>query len=136
MRPSGAFGVISGSGVMSEATYGFTLVPEGTRWPSGDYISLAELAVDRQWVSDRIGAPLVAGIEDGLGPWVAIGLELGSGLAVELIEYEWAPGPRVFEVRVDRGANPALALESVLAVLGLSRDRLRWISPLVEVPST
>jgi hypothetical protein len=108
----------------------FELVPEGTSWPSGNYRSIAMLPITPERVAAVVEAPLVSGIEPGLGPWEAIGLRLKSGASVELIYYSMAPEPKGVEVRVDQNANFHASLQQVIALFGLPLESLDWVSPL------
>jgi hypothetical protein len=116
---------------MNQNERAFSVVPEGTPWPSGDYYDLAHLPIDEASLQRVIGVPLMSGVEDGLGRWVAIGLTLRSGVAVEIIRYDDSPGPPGFVARADTGADLAVALDELLSLFSLSRDQLWWISPRV-----
>jgi hypothetical protein len=105
-------------------------IPRGTRWPSGDGRDAALLDIDAAELSHRLGFALDSGEEDGLGPWHGTGLRLSSGIHVGLIEHRFAP-KRGFLLQVDLGADPSTAVDETLAALGLSRDTLLWLSPLI-----
>ena len=72
------------------------------------------------------------GCEDGLGDWVAFSGRLASGVVVELIHYPLAPPPAGFALRADLGSPWAQVLDDVLALVGMGRAELPWISPIVE----
>lgn len=108
------------------------VVPRGTRWPETDYVSAALIPIAPRRLAELVGGPLVDGIEDGLGSWEAIGLRLESGVLVELIRYQSKPEPQGFVLRIAGDANISAALTEVIAVLGMSRDSLTWVSPRVS----
>jgi hypothetical protein len=85
--------------------------PEGSRWPSGDYASLAVLPISESELASRIGLPLVRGVEEGLGPFAAIVGSLPSGAAVEFIRHALAPEPNGVELRTDKGTFCAATLD-------------------------
>jgi hypothetical protein len=107
-------------------------MPEGTRWPSGDSVDLAVLPMDENELVSRLGLPLLRGVEDGLGPWAAIGGTLPSGTAVEFIHHALAPEPRGVVLRADKVAPYAATLDEALQAVGLARHELLWISPFLN----
>lgn len=116
---------------MSQSESRFVVVPEGTRWPSGDYYDLAHLPIDEDTLTSVLGSPLVRGVEDGLGPWAAIGIRLSSGTALEFIRYQYEPTPPGFSVCADMKADLSRALDDVLEIFSLKRSSLVWVSPRV-----
>ena len=106
-------------------------VPEGTRWPSGDGVDLALLPLTEDELATLIGLPLVRGIEDGLGPWAAIGGCLPSGAAVEFIHYAKKADPAGVILRADKSACYATILDEALKLIGLSRADV-LVSPFVD----
>ena len=110
----------------------FEIVPEGARWSGRDYVSAALIPIAPEKLAELVGVPLVRGVESGLGSWEAIGLRLKSGTLVELIRYLAKPGPPGFEVRVDNNANIAVALQEVIAALGVPSQSVAWVSPRVR----
>jgi hypothetical protein len=68
-----------------------TVMPLGTRWPSGRYTSVAVLPMDACRLAEAIGCPLNTGAEEGLGTWVGAGIALPSGQLVEFVQYAHAP---------------------------------------------
>lgn len=106
----------------------FHVVPEGAPWPSGDFQNVAVLPLKHDDVSRTLGAPLVRGVEAGLGEWHVLGIRLSSGDLAELIHYTDSPGPRGFTLRVDTRTQAAVALREVLAVFNLTRSSLPWVA--------
>jgi hypothetical protein len=104
-------------------------VTEGTRWPSGDSVDLAVLPITEGELAMRIGLPLSRGVEDGWGPWSAIGGRLPSGYNVEFVCYSSKPGSVV--LRTDKNASFSLALDEALQLVGLSRSQV-LVSPLAN----
>jgi hypothetical protein len=105
-------------------------LPPGTRWPGGDGLDAALLDIDAAELSRRLGFVLDSGDEEGLGPWQGTGLRLSSGVHIGLIEHGFAP-TRGFVLQVDSGNDPSAAIDETLALLGLARDALLWLSPLM-----
>jgi hypothetical protein len=105
-------------------------VPEGTRWPSGECVDLAVLPLTEDELAERVGIPLVHGVEDGLGRWGGIGGRLPSGMDVEFVCYAHIPHQVI--MRVDKGARYAVAFAEALELVGLSRSDLKHVSPLVD----
>lgn len=105
-------------------------VTEGTRWPSGESVDLALLPLTEDQLADRVGLPLVHGVEAGLGRWGGIGGRLPSGTDVEFVCYAHIPTSVV--VRVDKKAHHATAFAEALELVGLSRSDLKHVSPLVD----
>jgi hypothetical protein len=104
-----------------------TPVPQGTRWPSGESVDLAVLPLAEGDFAARIGLPLVRGVEDGLGPWAAIGGRLPCGADVEFICY--ANRPRLVIVRGDKNGPHSDTVDEALHLVGLSRAEVS-VSPL------
>ena len=104
-------------------------VVEGTRWPSGEGVEVALLLLTEDELSARVGLPLVRGVEDGLGPWAAIGGRMPSGNAVEFIYYTLKPKPSGVLLRLDKGACRPGVLDEALQIVGLSRADLISVSP-------
>src|SRR5690348_263457 len=98
-------------------------VPEGTNWPSGSSIDLALVPLTMDDLAERLGMPLLRGIEDGLGHWAALGGRLPSGIDVEFICYAHIPHSVI--LRVDKHAPFAAALDVALALLQLSCKDLK-----------
>ncbi len=101
-------------------------------WPNGDYVELALLPLAPQEVAAAIGVEAATGAETGLGNWTAIGIQLHSGVVVELIDYADRPGPAGTIVRVDRGLDLNLVLDELLCAFELNLTMLSWVSPLVR----
>jgi hypothetical protein len=106
-------------------------VAEGTRWPSGEGVDLALLPLTEDELAARIGLPLVRGVEDGLGPWSGIGGRLPSGNAVEFIYYAMKPKPAGVILRLDKSACSSATFDEALQLVGLSREDLIYVSPVV-----
>jgi hypothetical protein len=111
-------------------------VSEGARWPSGEGIDLALLPLTEDELARRAGLPLVRGVEDGLGPWAAIGGQLPSGGVVEFIYYAKKPEPAGVILRADKGLAYSAVLDEALRIIGLSRKDLIYVSPLAAEPTT
>lgn len=111
------------------------VVPAGGRWPSGRYSEVALLDIQLDDISGMLEAKLNCGTEQGLGPWVAIGLRLSSGLLIELIDHVNRP-TRGVEMRVDSWSNLGDALDDALATFGLGQDAVLWRSPLISKGAT
>src|SRR5512133_2901585 len=94
-------------------------VAEGTRWATGESVDLAVLSMTADELADRVGLPLVRGVEDGLGVWAGIGGRLPSGQDVEFIWYAHLPQQVV--LRVDKRAPYSATLDEALQLVGLSR---------------
>lgn len=103
------------------------LLPMGARWPSGTYKNIALLDVSSNDVARCFDAQLVAGHEDGLGAWKAIGGELKSGAQIELIEYSESP-IKGFELRVDSAWNSSDVLSEALELLEAGMASVLWRS--------
>src|SRR5262245_32994088 len=110
----------------------FTVIAEGTPWPSGNYQNLALLAVSEKQVELALGTPLLRGVEEGLGPWAAIGIKLPCGAVIELINYESAPSSG-FDLRSDVSFEPNIVLEETLALLAANRSHVLWLGLALEV---
>jgi hypothetical protein len=110
----------------------FTLSKLGTRWPSGDFRDIAILPIDENAVSDKFRAPLHRGVESGLGPWAALGIQHSGGALVELICYQYIPPPSGFIVRIDSAEKFSEILDAVLGTFNLQREQLPWISELAR----
>ncbi len=100
-------------------------VPEGTRWPSGEYVELALFSLSIEEIADRIVMPLVHGFEDGLGRWSAMGGRLPSGADIEIVSYLRIPTSVV--LRVDKNVNSGATLHEVLTQFNLSRTDLKHV---------
>lgn len=111
----------------------FTVVTPGILWPSGDYADLAILDMSEDDLCRRLGVPLVEGIEEGMGPWRAIGLRLASGVFIELIVYAHTARDG-FDLRVDRPFLRSEVLAEALVSLELERAAVTWVSPLIQEP--
>ena len=103
--------------------------PAGSRWPSGDFESLAILPISEELIHSVLGLELIRGVEDGLGAWAAVGFRLQSGVVVELIQHGSAPGPKGFELRADKGSDMEAVLLSILSLFNLERNALAWCAP-------
>ena len=106
----------------------FSTLPEDARWPSGEFIDLAVLPLTEGELARRIGVSLVHGIEDGLGPWAAIGGYLRSGVQFEFICYAQIPASVI--LRMDKNTYSATAVDEALRLVGFSRKEVR-VSPLI-----
>ena len=100
-------------------------VPEGTPWPSGAHFDLALLSLSIEAIAERVGLPLTHGVEDGLGPWRAIGGRLPSGTDVEIVCY--TRNPQSVFMRVDKRADYAAALDEILTRFKLSHTDLKHV---------
>lgn len=98
-----------------------------TLWPSGNFTAAALLAIRAEDVARKVGRALHVGNEPGLGEWRAIGLKLGSGAHVELIEYLHQP-VKGFVLRIDSGCEVKTVLDEILALLGLGPEAVLWRS--------
>ncbi|WP_156397950.1 MULTISPECIES: hypothetical protein [unclassified Duganella] len=107
------------------------LAPYACSWPSGDSLDLALLLITPSEVAASVGATATAGVEPGLGPWTAIGIQLPSGVVVELIEYAERPRLAGTIARVDRDLVLPNVLDELLLVLELGFADLPWISKLI-----
>ena len=101
---------------------------ENPTWPSGDSRDAALLALSAQELERRVGVALVSGTEAGLGAWSGIGLELASGVPIELVRYESDPRPNTFCLRVDAAANRERVRAETLRALGLDQSVFVWLS--------
>jgi hypothetical protein len=110
----------------------FEIVPEGACWSERGYVSAALIPIAPEKLAELVGAPLVRGVESGLGGWEAVGLRLRSGTLIELIRYVAKPDPQGFEVRIGNDTNIAVALREVIAFLGVPPQALAWVSPHVR----
>ena len=117
---------------MKSDVVSFQIAPEGTPWPSGLGVDLAELPISEDHIRSIVGVPLVRGVEDGLGPWSAIGLMFVSGAHVEIISYDEVIGPPHFIVLADSNADFDAVLRDVLALFKIERNSLAWVSPRVR----
>jgi hypothetical protein len=102
-------------------------------WPTGG-VPLAGLTIRLDDLAARLGVPVVAWDEDGLGPARGFGGRLPSGRVCFLEELELAVrhqgvrGPTVYADASDLGALGAEPLVAeVLGVLGLSRSDLAGV---------
>lgn len=118
-------GISTGEPAMSGKSRSIRLTSQGSRWPGGDYSEVAMLSVRSDHIERCFGAPLSSGEEEGLGPWLAIGGRLESGVTVELIEFQHQP-VKGFALHVDSACDPEAALEEVLALLGIGHESLKW----------
>jgi hypothetical protein len=109
----------------------FSVTEYGATWPSGDFVEAAMIDISCEEVSTLISGDLIEGIEPGMGPWKAIGLQLDAGEVIELIRYVHDPD-HSFVLRIDAGENLAATFEKVLSLLGRSKESLIWVSPLVS----
>jgi hypothetical protein len=107
-----------------------TVVPVGTRWPSGTYASVAVLDASVDTISLVLGCIFTLGDEPGLGPWSAIGLRLESGMLVELIEYAKQPHKGI-ELRADSHCDLRQALDDTLVALSIGDGAVLWKTPLI-----
>lgn len=105
--------------------------PNAYTWPSGDCVDLALLPITPREVAASVGSTAIAGVETGLGPWTAVGIQLPSGVVVELIEYVERPGPVGTIARVDRNFALANVLDEILRVFELQFSDLPWVSQLM-----
>lgn len=114
----------------------FNILPASPafNWPNGNYVELALLPLAPQEVAAASTLSVVTGAEAGLGNWTALGLQLPSGVVVELIWYVDRPGPAGTIARVDRGLDLDIVLDEILFVFRLNLATLSWVSPLV-IPS-
>ena len=110
---------------MSGESNHIEIEPPGSRWASGDYVDVALINVTKEQIERCFGAPLISGEEEGLGPWIAIGGKLRSGVQIELVEHRFQP-VKGFVLRVDSGCNPETALKKVLALLGIGVESIKW----------
>ena len=109
-----------------------SIVPVGTRWPSGNCTSAGVVALDASNVDEVARGALSSGIEAGLGAWVGFGVRLPSGRLVELVNYIHSPEPRGFEVRVDSGDNCREVFAELLRVFTVNPDAVLWVPPACE----
>lgn len=110
---------------------GFSLTEFGSQWPSGNFAEIAMIDVSCDDVIKLVSRDLFEGIEEGMGPWKAIGLRLDSGGVIELIRYEY-DSDQAFTLRADANSNFSEVLEDTLDLLGKGIDSLQWVSPLVN----
>src|SRR5689334_6590491 len=89
------------------------------RWPGGRDQVVALLTLGPDELARRVGFPLLTGIEEGLGPWQAIGLVLASGRPIELVWYEHANPSAPTQLRADVNDDYAQAREEAIAILGI-----------------
>ena len=111
---------------------GITISEIGERWPSGDYVVVAIVPIESVDLVARLGAELHAGIEEGLGPWIGIGIRLVSGDPIEFVQYENAPEPKGFEVRVDTESKAEKVLMEALNILQSDLGKLTWVSECID----
>lgn len=104
----------------------FLISPLGKSWPSAGCSESALLAVSEAELERRLSWKLHRGVEDGLGHWAAIGLELASGAVVELINYQQRPGQSAFIVRTAATDSSEAVLAELLACLGLAQTSIIW----------
>jgi hypothetical protein len=88
------------------------------------------LPLTEDQLAERVGLPLIHGVEDGLGRWSGIGGRLPSGADVEFVCYAHLPTSVI--MRVDKEAHHATAFAEALELVGLSRSDLKHVSPLVD----
>ena len=109
-----------------------SVMPLGTRWPSGTYTSAGVVALDAARVEEVARCALHSGSEPGLGPWVGIGVALPSGQLLELVQHLHAPKLRGFEVRVDSGANCREVFAEFLRAFNVNDGSVLWVLPECE----
>jgi hypothetical protein len=120
---------------MSRSSKLIFILPEGRAWTGGGCVDLAVLPMSEAQLESRFGLPLERGTEDGLGDWSAVGGRLPSGANVVLIRHAATPGPTGFTLQADAGASLESVLQEVLAMAGVARSSLEWISPRVQSAS-
>ena len=101
------------------------------RWPSGNYVDLAVIALSEKRMRELLAAEPQYGVDSGLGPWVLFGGRLSDGTMIEFVYHAYAPGPHGFDFRVDAKANYESVFLRVLRLLRVERTQLAWISDLV-----
>jgi hypothetical protein len=104
---------------------GISIVPLGTRWPTGD-LDIAVLNITPDQLANTLGCELHAGVEEGLGPWQGIGIRAPSGRDIEFVHYDSAPKPNGTIVRIDKADDPIAALLEAIAVLNLDETAIQW----------
>lgn len=103
----------------------FELATPGEHWPSGDYVDFAVLDIDESDLGRVFSKNLQEGSEEGMGPWKAVGFKLRDGATVEIIRHERSL-EKGFVLRVDRYADAASALATVLHLLGKDESCITW----------
>jgi len=93
---------------------------------------LAILPINADQVISALGITLVAGVEEGLGSWLATAIHLSCGAVVEIIDYAERPEPKGFILRVDIADSFGPVLDEVIGLFGLNRASLPWISPILD----
>jgi len=99
------------------------------RWPSGSAQVIALLTLHPAELAERVGIPLMSGVEEGLGPWQGIGLILGSGRPIELVWYEGADQSAPTELRADVNDDYSSAREEAGVALALTPRDVAWVLP-------
>ena len=108
----------------------FSIGSKGTKWPSGDYVPIAQWAIGADELSSLLGVDLDAGHEPGMGQWVGVGIVLSGEELVEFVLYEG--DVKGFAVRADREANHAEVLDKMLSALQIDKSSLVWVSELLN----
>ncbi len=112
--------------ILCRLTMQFSILPQGTPWPSGDYYDLAVINVTEAEVKKALGVDLLSGDEPGMGPWRAIAVSLKSGSIVEFISYDLSPTTG-FTIRADVKDKPSIVLKECLTILPLHAT-LDWVT--------
>ena len=108
----------------------FKMMDVGTQWPDCGFVELALLDLAPQRIQASLSTDLVEGIEEGLGTWRAIGVQMESGAMVELISHDASPVAGFF-VRCDALHALGKTLEDVLGILRVGHEVVTWTNPLL-----
>lgn len=96
------------------------------RWPSGRSRPSGLLRITPAELQARLPEPLTSGLEDGLGPWLGIGLKLSGGQPCELVLHTLS-SVQEFTVFTDWEADPAAVCLQALFDLDIPVSRLSWV---------
>jgi hypothetical protein len=108
----------------------FTLTENGFRWPSGSSVDLAEISITDDQLEKSLSCSLFEGVEEGLGRWKSVGVQFDTGEFIELIRYIDGEGLG-FILRSDSSGNFSKAFCNTLELLGLDRQSVKWLSPVI-----
>ncbi len=99
---------------------------KGFRWPSKNFKFAATFDVRPEQVESHLGVTFERHLEDGLGYYRGIGLDLPSGRRIALLWYESAP---ILWLRllVDSADDLVAARGETLAMLGLTDAVVAWM---------
>lgn len=111
----------------------FRVLEAGAQWPNCGYMELALLEIGPAYVEAMLSMNLLKGDEEGLGLWKAIGFSMENGAMVELVLHEASPTAG-FVVRADSLHATEETLIGVLRLLGIGKNFVKWMNPILCLP--